>query len=142
MNYLFYGYGPVKGEIVKRSTGCLIAFERGESITYGLYNAQERGTLFIGPGVQVYGGMVVGSSPRTEDLVVNVCKKKQATNTRASGSDEALRLSPPVSLSLEQCLEFIQEDDLLEITPQNIRIRKKTLDHSQRMKQLKRADNV
>ena len=142
MNYLFYGYGPVKGEIVKRSTGCLIAFERGESITYGLYNAQERGTLFIGPGVQVYGGMVVGSSPRTEDLVVNVCKKKQATNTRASGSDEALRLSPPVSLSLEQCLEFIQEDDLLEITPQNIRIRKKTLDHSQRMKQLKRAANV
>ncbi len=142
MNYLFYGCGPVKGEIVKRSTGCLIAFERGESITYGLYNAQERGTLFIGPGVQVYGGMVVGSSPRTEDLVVNVCKKKQATNTRASGSDEALRLSPPVSLSLEQCLEFIQEDDLLEITPQNIRIRKKTLDHSQRMKQLKRAANV
>lgn len=141
MNYLFYGYGPLKGEIVKRSTGCLIAFERGESITYGLYNAQERGTLFIGPGVQVYGGMVVGSSPRTEDLVVNVCKKKQATNTRASGSDEALRLSPPVSMSLEQCLEFIQEDDLLEITPQNIRIRKKTLDHAQRMKQLKRAAN-
>jgi len=141
MNYLFYGYGPLKGDIVKRASGCLIAFERGESITYGLYNAQERGTLFIGPGVQVYGGMVVGSSPRSEDLVVNVCKKKQATNTRAAGSDEALRLSPPVTLSLEQCLEFIQEDDLLEITPQNIRIRKKELDHAQRMKQLKRAQN-
>ena len=139
MNYLFYGYGPLKGDIIKRANGCLIAFERGESITYGLYNAQERGTLFIGPGVQVYGGMVVGSSPRSEDLVVNVCKKKQATNTRAAGSDEALRLSPPVTLSLEQCLEFIQEDDLLEITPQNIRIRKKLLDHSQRMKQLKRS---
>lgn len=142
MNYLFYGYGPLKGDIVKRANGCLIAFERGESITYGLYNAQERGTLFIGPGVQVYGGMVVGSSPRSEDLVVNVCKKKQATNTRAAGSDEALRLSPPVSLSLEQCLEFIQEDDLLEITPQNIRIRKKLLDHAQRMKQLKRSQNM
>lgn len=141
MNYLYYGYGPLKGEIVKRATGSLIAFERGESITYGLYNAQERGTLFIGPGVQVYGGMVVGSSPRSEDLVVNVCKKKQATNTRAAGSDEALRLSPPVSMSLEQCLEFIQEDDLLEITPQNIRIRKKILDHAQRMKQLKRAQS-
>ena len=139
MNYLFYGYGPLKGDIIKRANGCLIAFERGESITYGLYNAQERGTLFIGPGVQVYGGMVVGSSPRSEDLVVNVCKKKQATNTRAAGSDEALRLSPPVTLSLEQCMEFIQEDDLLEITPQNIRIRKKLLDHSQRMKQLKRS---
>ena len=139
MNYLFYSYGPLKGDIIKRANGCLIAFERGESITYGLYNAQERGTLFIGPGVQVYGGMVVGSSPRSEDLVVNVCKKKQATNTRAAGSDEALRLSPPVTLSLEQCLEFIQEDDLLEITPQNIRIRKKLLDHSQRMKQLKRS---
>ncbi|MBQ2888815.1 MAG: translational GTPase TypA [Firmicutes bacterium] len=138
MNYLFYGYGPIKGEIVKRSNGCLIAFERGESITYGLYNAQERGTLFIGPGVAVYGGMVVGFSPKSEDLVVNVCKKKQATNTRAAGSDEALHLSPPVQMSLEQCLEFIQEDDLLEVTPQNIRIRKKELDHSQRMKQLKR----
>lgn len=141
MNYLFYGYGPLKGDIVKRANGALIAFEKGESITYGLYNAQERGTLFIGAGVQVYGGMVVGASPRTEDLVVNVCKKKQATNTRAAGSDEALRLSPPVQMSLEQCLEFIQEDDLLEITPQNIRIRKKELDHAQRMKQLKRAQN-
>lgn len=141
MNYLFYGYGPLKGDIVKRANGALIAFEKGESITYGLYNAQERGTLFIGAGVQVYGGMVVGASPRTEDLVVNVCKKKQATNTRAAGSDEALRLSPPVQMSLEQCLEFIQEDDLLEITPQNIRIRKKILDHAQRMKQLKRSQN-
>jgi GTP-binding protein len=139
MNYLFYGYGPLKGDIVKRANGCLIAFERGESITYGLYNAQERGTLFIGPGVNVYGGMVVGASPKSEDLVVNVCKKKQATNTRAAGSDEALRLSPPVSMSLEQCLEFIQDDDLLEITPENIRIRKKVLDHSQRMKELKRS---
>ncbi len=139
MNYIFSGYGPLKGEITKRANGCLIAFERGESITYGLFNAQERGTLFIGPGVQVYGGMVVGASPKAEDLVVNVCKKKQATNTRAAGSDEALHLSPPVQMSLEQCLEFIQEDDLLEVTPQNIRIRKKELDHAQRMKQLKRG---
>ncbi len=139
MNYIFSGYGPLKGEITKRANGCLIAFERGESITYGLFNAQERGTLFIGPGVQVYGGMVVGASPKAEDLVVNVCKKKQATNTRAAGSDEALHLSPPVHMSLEQCLEFIQEDDLLEVTPQNIRIRKKELDHAQRMKQLKRG---
>ena len=141
MNYVFSGYGPLKGDITKRTNGCLIAFERGTSITYGLYNAQERGQLFIDPGVEVYGGMVVGFSPKSEDLVVNVCKKKQATNTRAAGSDEALHLSPPVQMSLEQCLEFIQEDDLLEVTPQNIRIRKKELDHSQRMKQLKRAQN-
>ncbi len=141
MNTLFYGYGPIKGEITKRSTGSLIAFERGESITYGLYNAQERGTLFIGPGVPVYPGMVVGYSPKTEDIVVNVCKKKQATNTRASGSDEALRLTPAIKMSLEECMEFIQEDELLEITPETIRIRKKILDHAQRLKAWKRSQN-
>ena len=141
MNSLFYGYGPLKGEITKRSFGSLIAFEKGESITYGLYNAQERGTLFIGPGVPVYEGMVVGYSPKPEDIVVNVCKKKQATNTRAAGSDEALRLTPPRKMSLEECMEFIQEDELLEITPKSIRIRKKILDKSQRLKAWKRSQN-
>lgn len=139
MNTIFHGYGPIKGEIIKRNNGSLIAFDRGESITYGLYNAQERGTLFIGPNVQVYGGMIVGYSPKSEDLAVNVCKKKQATNTRSSGNDEALRLVPPVQMSLEQCLEFIQDDELLEITPENIRIRKRTLDHSQRARENKRV---
>ena len=139
MNTLFYGYGPLKGEITKRSTGSLIAFEQGESITYGLYNAQERGTLFIGPNTPVYEGMVVGFSPKPEDIVVNVCKKKQATNTRASGSDEALRLTTPKKMSLEECMEFIQEDELLEITPENIRIRKKILNKEKRLKAEKRG---
>lgn len=134
MNTLFYGYGPIKGEIIKRSTGALIAFEQGESVTYGLYNAQERGTLFIGANTPVYEGMVVGYSPKSEDIVVNVCKKKQATNTRAAGSDEALRLTTPKKMSLEECMEFIQEDELLEITPENIRIRKKILNKDKRMK--------
>jgi len=141
MNSLFYGYGPIKGEITKRSNGSLIAFENGESITYGLYNAQERGTLFIGPGEQVYEGMVVGYSPKTEDIVVNVCKRKQATNIRSSASDEALRLTPPQKMSLEQCMEFIQEDELLEITPEHIRIRKKILNKEQRLKAHKRGLN-
>ena len=115
-----------------RSKGSLIAFESGTSITYGLFNAQERGTLFIGPGEQVYAGMVVGENPRAEDMEVNVCKKKQLTNTRSSGSDAALKLSPPKVMSLEQALDFIDTDELLEITPKSFRIRKKILDHTLR----------
>ena len=115
----------------------MISFETGESVTYGLFNAQERGTLFIGPGVPVYGGMVIGVSPRSEDITVNICKKKQLTNMRASGSDEALRLVPPKQMSLEQCLEFLADDELLECTPENLRLRKRILDHGDRMKALK-----
>ncbi len=114
-----------------------MAFETGESVTYGLFNAQERGALFIGAGVPVYAGMVVGVSPKSEDISVNVCKKKQLTNMRASGSDEALRLTPPRQLSLEQCLEFLADDELLEVTPKTLRLRKSILDHSMRMKALK-----
>lgn len=135
MSSVFECYQPYKGEISKRSTGSLIAFETGESVTYGLFNAQERGTLFIGAGVPVYEGMVIGQSPKAEDLVVNVCKKKQLTNMRASGSDEALRLVPPRVMSLEQALEFIAEDELVEVTPENIRIRKAILDNTLRAKQ-------
>lgn len=132
LNTLFHGYGPYKGEIERRNTGSLIAFETGETITYGLYNAQERGTLFLGAGEPVYAGQVVGMSPKTEDIEVNVCKRKQLTNTRASGSDDALRLTPPRRFSLEESLEFIGDDELLEITPKSIRIRKSILDHAQR----------
>ncbi len=128
LNTIFDGYGPFKGEISYRKQGSLIAFETGESITYGLFNAQERGTLFIGAGEQVYAGMVIGQTGRSEDIEVNVCKKKQLTNTRASGSDDALKLTAPRILSLEQALEFIDTDELLEVTPQNLRIRKKILD--------------
>jgi GTP-binding protein len=128
LNSVFAGYGPFKGEIQYRKQGSLIAFENGEAITYGLFNAQERGTLFIGPGEKVYAGMVIGQTGRAEDIEVNVCKKKQLTNTRASGSDEALKLTPKKVLSLEQSLEFIDTDELLEITPENLRIRKKILD--------------
>ena len=131
---IFDSYAPVKGDVTRRSTGSLISFETGESITYGLYNAQERGALFIGPGVPVYAGMVVGSCPKMEDISVNVCKKKQLTNTRASGSDEALRLIPPRQMSLEQCMEFLADDELLEVTPKTLRIRKRILDHGLRMK--------
>lgn len=134
INTIFDGYDPYKGDMNYRSQGSLIAFESGESITYGLFNAQERGTLFIGPGEQVYGGMVVGQCGKTEDIEVNVCKKKQLTNTRASGSDDALKLTPPKILSLEQALDFIDTDELLEITPKSIRIRKKILDPTQRMR--------
>lgn len=134
MSSVFHGYEPYKGEIPKRSQGSLIAFEAGESVTYGLYNAQERGTLFIGPGVPVYEGMIVGQSPKEEDLVVNICKKKHLTNTRASGSDDALRLIPPKVMSLEQAIEFIKDDELIEVTPENIRMRKRILDKTQRMK--------
>ena len=128
INTIFNGYGPYKGDIQYRKQGSLIAFEAGESITYGLFNAQERGTLFIGPGEKVYSGMVIGQTGKAEDIEVNVCKKKQMTNTRASGSDDALKLSPKRELSLEQCLEFIDTDELLEVTPVNLRIRKKILD--------------
>ena len=137
MASVFDSYAPFKGELSRRNTGSLIAFETGESITYGLFNAQERGALFIGPGVPVYGGMVVGVSPKQEDIPVNVCKKKQLTNMRASGSDEALRLVPPRQMSLEQCLEFLADDELLEVTPKSLRIRKRILDHEKRMKALK-----
>ncbi|MBR5328697.1 MAG: translational GTPase TypA, partial [Firmicutes bacterium] len=139
MNAVFYDYGEYKGEVEQRSTGSLVAFETGESVTYGLFNAQERGTLFIGPGEQVYAGMVVGYSPKNEDLTVNVCKKKQMTNTRASGSDEALRLTPPRKMSLEEAIEFMNDDELLEVTPENFRIRKRLLDHAERMRALKRS---
>ena len=128
LNTIFDGYGPYKGDMMYRKQGSLIAFEAGEAITYGLFNAQERGTLFIGPGEKVYAGMVVGQTGKTEDIEINVCKKKQLTNTRSSGSDEALRLTPPKILSLEQALEFIDTDELLEITPTSLRIRKKILD--------------
>lgn len=134
MNSVFDSYQEYKGEIQRRNTGSLIAFETGESITYGLFNAQERGTLFIGAGVPVYEGMVVGSNPKGDDLVVNVCKRKHLTNTRASGSDDALRLIPPRKLSLEESLEFMADDELLEVTPKSIRIRKQILDNNTRAK--------
>ncbi|MGM9662440.1 MAG: translational GTPase TypA [Oscillospiraceae bacterium] len=134
MASVFDSYAPFRGEVSRRSSGSLIAFETGESITYGLFNAQERGALFIGPGVDVYAGMVVGVSPKSEDIPVNVCKKKQLTNMRAAGSDEALRLVPPRQMSLEQCMEFLADDELLEVTPKNLRIRKRILDHEKRMK--------
>ena len=128
LNTSYEGYGPYKGDIQYRKTGSLIAFESGEAITYGLFNAQERGILFIGPGEKVYSGMVIGQNGKAEDVEVNVCKKKQLTNTRSSNADEALRLTPPKILSLEQALEFIDTDELLEVTPKSLRIRKKILD--------------
>lgn len=132
INTIFEGYGPYKGDLSYRKQGSLIAFEAGEAITYGLYNAQERGTLFIGPGEKVYAGMVVGQNGRGEDIELNVCKKKQLTNTRSSSADEALRLTPPKLLSLEQALDFIETDELLEVTPVSLRIRKKILDPTMR----------
>ncbi len=134
MASVFEEYAPMKGEIARRSTGSLVAFESGEAVTYGLFNAQERGVLFIGAGVPVYGGMIVGECPKMEDISVNVCKKKQLTNMRASGSDDALRLTPPRQMSLEQDLEFLADDELLEVTPENLRLRKRVLDHGERMK--------
>ena len=133
---VFEKYEPYKGDVSRRGTGSLISFETGESVTYGLFNAQERGALFIGPGVPVYAGMVVGVSPKAEDITVNVCRKKQLTNMRASGSDDALRLVPPRNLSLEQCLEFLADDELLEVTPKSLRLRKSILDHGMRMKKI------
>lgn len=137
MSSVFAKYEPYKGEIERRKTGSLVAFETGESVTYGLYNAQERGTLFIGPNTKVYEGMIVGENPKAEDIAVNVCKKKHITNTRASGSDEALRLVPPVDMSLEQAIEYIGEDELIEVTPKSIRLRKKILNNAQRGKMKK-----
>ena len=134
MASVFDSYQPVKGEIARRATGSLVAFETGEAVAYGLFNAQERGQLFIGAGTPVYAGMVVGSCARNEDMSVNVCKKKQLTNMRAAGSDEALRLTTPRVMSLEQCLEFLADDELLEVTPENIRIRKRLLSHADRMR--------
>ena len=137
MASVFDSYAPFKGELSRRNTGSLIAFETGESVTYGLWAALERGAVFIGPGIPVYGGMVVGETPKSEDITVNVCRKKQLTNMRASGSDEALRLVPPRNLSLEQCLEFLADDELLEVTPKTLRLRKRILNHEIRMKALK-----
>lgn len=134
MNHVFDSYEPFKGEIVTRHQGSLIAFETGETVTYGLYAAQERGRLFVPAGVPVYEGMIVGACPKNEDITVNVCKKKHITNTRASGSDDALKLTPPSVLSLEQCIEFIADDELVEVTPENIRMRKQILSKELRMK--------
>jgi GTP-binding protein len=133
-NTLFFGYEEFKGDIERRATGSLVAFETGEAVTYGLFNAQGRGQLFIGAGVPVYEGMIVGVSPKNEDISVNVCKKKHLTNTRASGSDDALRLETPKIMSLEEAMEFINDDEMLEITPKNVRLRKKTLDTETRLK--------
>lgn len=141
MNTTFEEYGPYKGDISYRQNGSLIAFEAGESITYGLFNAQERGTLFIGPGERVYSGMVVGENPKGEDIELNVCKKKQLTNTRSSSADEALRLTPPKVMSLEQALDFIDNDELLEVTPKSLRIRKKILDPTLRKRAYYAAKN-
>ncbi|MEG2073333.1 MAG: translational GTPase TypA [Angelakisella sp.] len=131
---IFHSYDEYKGEISSRKAGSLIAFETGEAVAYGIFGAQDRGMMFIDPGDKVYGGMVVGSNPKGEDITVNVCKKKQMTNTRSSGNDEALRLIPPKHMSLEECLEFLTEDELLEVTPKNIRVRKRILDHAARMR--------
>ena len=139
MSSVLDSYAPMKGEIERRKSGSLIAFETGEACSYGLFNAQDRGQLFIGPGVEVYAGMVVGICSRNEDMTVNVCKRKQLTNMRASGSDEALRLTTPKILSLEQCLEFLADDELLEVTPKNLRIRKRELDHAARMRTLMKS---
>lgn len=139
MNHVFHGYEPFKGEVRGRTRGSLVAWENGEAVTYGLFNAQDRGVLFIGPGQQVYEGMIVGESSRMDDLVINVCKKKHITNMRASGSDEALRLVPAKLMSLEACLEFIADDELVEVTPKNIRLRKKILDASLRAKDRKKS---
>ena len=141
LNTTFDGYGPYKGDLTYRPTGSLIAFEAGEAITYGLYNAQERGILFIGPGEKVYSGMVVGQNPKAEDIEINVCKTKKLTNTRSSSADEALRLTPPKIMSLEQCLEFIGEGEYVEVTPKSVRMRKAVLSHEQRMKQQSRKKN-
>lgn len=142
MNTLFDGYEPLKGSIPKRPYGALVAWETGEAVTYGLFNAQGRGQLFIGPGTQVYAGMVVGYSPKQDDIPVNVCKKKHVTNMRAAGSDEALTLETPRRFSLEECIEFLSNDEMLEVTPKNLRIRKTILDHAERMRRLSREKNA
>ncbi len=138
MSSVFHGYEPVRGSISRRLSGSLVAHETGDAVAYGLFNAQDRGALFIGPGTPVYTGMVVGQAAKNEDMSVNVCKRKQLTNMRASGSDDSLRLTPPRQMSLEQCLEFLADDELLEVTPKSLRLRKRVLSHEQRMKQMKR----
>ena len=140
MNSIFDSYEPFKGEVISRVRGTIIAFENGTSITYGLYNAQDKGDLFIGPGVDVYEGMIVGLNSRGEDLAINVCKEKHLTNTRASGSDDALRLVPPIQMSLEKAIEFIQDDELVEVTPKSIRLRKKILDNKERERAARNAN--
>ena len=132
MNTVFEGYAPYKGNISYRRQGSLIAFETGEAVTYGLFGAQERGSLFIGAGTKVYSGMIIGQTGHAEDIEVNVCKTKHLTNTRTSSSDEALRLTPPVVMSLEQCIEFLETDELLEVTPKTLRLRKRILDSTKR----------
>ena len=135
MSSVFDGYEPYKGEINRRDFGSLVAHEQGDSIVYGLFNAQERGTLFIGAGVPVYAGMVVGLNPRGDDIVVNVCKRKHLTNTRSSGSDDALKLVTPMRMTLEDCIEFLADDEILEVTPKSLRIRKRILDATERMRE-------
>ena len=141
MSSVFYEYAPYKGEIPRRSTGSLISFETGEAVTYGLFNAQERGSLFIGAGVPVYEGMVVGASPKAEDLVVNVCKRKHLTNTRAAASDEAIRLPPCRKFTLEGALEWINDDELVEVTPKSIRMRKAVISRQERYKTANKKKN-
>ena len=141
LNTVFEDYGPYKGDIAYRKQGSLIAFESGETVAYGLFNAQDRGTLFVGPGEKVYAGMVIGQNGKTEDIELNVCKTKHLTNTRSSSADDALKLTPPKVLSLEEALEFIDTDELLEITPENLRIRKKILDPTLRFRAKKNATN-
>jgi len=138
MNHIFSAYEEYKGDIDQRPSGSIVAFETGTTTSYGLYNTQDRGRLFVGAGVEVYEGQIVGESPKAEDLVCNVCKKKQVTNMRSSSSDEALRLTPPSILSLERSLEFIKDDELVEVTPESIRLRKMVLSKEQRMKLLHR----
>ena len=143
MNSIISGYEPVAGQIATRSHGVLVAFESGTAMTYGLYNAQDRGNLLIGAGTDVYEGMIVGINPKPEDITVNVCKKKHVTNMRAAGSDDAMRLTPPLNFSLEQCIEFVEDDELCEVTPKSIRLRKKILNTDQRLKaEAKKKDAV
>lgn len=134
MTDVFDSYGPYRGNIMSRTRGTIIAFEQGKTVTYGLYNAQDKGDLFIGAGIDVYEGMIVGLNSKNEDLAINVCKEKHLTNTRAAGSDDALRLVPPIEMSLEKAIDFIQDDELVEVTPKNIRLRKKILNNKIREK--------
>lgn len=142
MNHVFDCFEPYKGDVEERESGSIVSFETGETSAYGLYNTQDRGRLFVGPGVEVYEGMIVGESPKGDDIVCNVCKKKHLTNTRASGSDDALRLVPPVNMSLEQCLEFLKDDEYLEVTPESLRLRKSILNKEQRLKAENRKNNA
>ena len=139
MSSVLVDYAPYKGDVTRRHTGSLVAYESGEAVAYGLHSAQERGILFISPGAQVYAGQIVGQSAKGEDVIINVCKRKHLTNFRAAGSDDALRLTPATALSMEQALEFIADDELLEITPKSLRLRKRELSHEMRMRKRKKA---